>query len=506
MTIDDRGFGAVIRLHRGGIRDDGVARFLRNLQAAWHLVANNCQLIAINLESQHIPPFQRSFLSAFALLFDPLFQMHMKAVSWDHTPSIVPDGTLFSFSTSNFREVPQSGTKLKSALRRPEQDNPKSSMSLLSNLFPPSVSKEAPPSMKPNLPKKTSRYNHSDITFQSKLGRSRAIAPTLYDDPAFSSDPHANPLFATGHDGRISPPMPGHPTLKKDAHKKPTLPLTIPSIVRDSGEFHLIQPPNSPMSVDNPDTTTSSHDSMRSLRVDKPSKLTKARGSTTAAQSHSVPKSSVPTKSEQSRPLTEKPEKKRNPLGMFWRKSPPTSPTDNLKLQNGDAPPSYETIFSHPSASVAVAPTETQQSIDMASLPPWSSSASADSHLYPGPLHPAVGKSSLHPGPRHPAFAKHRKRKNKLDRIDELDESNPLGIAVHHGGPYEAIQRLVQHSRRKVPHNIGSQYAVSISVSAYISTIADGATRPLLPRKAVLTTWSVVCADICLCAFLSFVL
>ena len=27
--------------------------------------------------------------------------------------------------------------------------------------------------------------------------------------------------------------------------------------------------------------------------------------------------------------------------------------------------------------------------------------------------------------------------------IDELDESNPLGVALHHGGPYEAIQKMV---------------------------------------------------------------
>lgn len=28
-----------------------------------------------------------------------------------------------------------------------------------------------------------------------------------------------------------------------------------------------------------------------------------------------------------------------------------------------------------------------------------------------------------------------------LDSIDELDESNPFGASLHHGGPYEALQR-----------------------------------------------------------------
>jgi hypothetical protein len=31
-----------------------------------------------------------------------------------------------------------------------------------------------------------------------------------------------------------------------------------------------------------------------------------------------------------------------------------------------------------------------------------------------------------------------------LDKIDELDESNPFGSALHHGGPYEAISKFVE--------------------------------------------------------------
>jgi hypothetical protein len=30
----------------------------------------------------------------------------------------------------------------------------------------------------------------------------------------------------------------------------------------------------------------------------------------------------------------------------------------------------------------------------------------------------------------------------ELDMIDELDETNPSGVALHHGGPYEAIQKV----------------------------------------------------------------
>jgi hypothetical protein len=40
--------------------------------------------------------------------------------------------------------------------------------------------------------------------------------------------------------------------------------------------------------------------------------------------------------------------------------------------------------------------------------------------------------------------AQERLIRQELDRIDELDETNPFGPAIHHGGPYEAISRIVQ--------------------------------------------------------------
>lgn len=37
-----------------------------------------------------------------------------------------------------------------------------------------------------------------------------------------------------------------------------------------------------------------------------------------------------------------------------------------------------------------------------------------------------------------------------LDRIDELDETNPFGSHLHHGGPYEAISRLITSKQKHV--------------------------------------------------------
>ena len=62
---------------------------------------------------------------------------------------------------------------------------------------------------------------------------------SLYDDPAFSADPTANPLCAASHD--ISPwitePPKGHPVIRPRE--------VLPDV--QSGEITLIQPPNSPV-------------------------------------------------------------------------------------------------------------------------------------------------------------------------------------------------------------------------------------------------------------------
>jgi hypothetical protein len=45
-------------------------------------------------------------------------------------------------------------------------------------------------------------------------------------------------------------------------------------------------------------------------------------------------------------------------------------------------------------------------------------------------------------------------RHHDLDRIDELDETSPLGISLHHGGPYEAAVQAVRRSDHRMPLGI----------------------------------------------------
>jgi hypothetical protein len=372
----------------------------------------------------------------------------------NHTSSVVPDRTLFSFSRPN---VPTS---------KFNQVGLKSSTTLL---LSPSVSS---PSMKLSLSTKNPTRHTQEFTI-------KAISPTLYDDPAFSPDPHVHPFFAKSHDGWTAPPMVGHPTLRKDAHRLPH--LAIPPDTRDSGEFRLIQPPNSPMSAVEPPTKPSPQDSpspsptnhLDTSKDTVATVTTRSRSvpSSTQSQSHSISQHSVfaPRSNEKSRLPVEKSEKKRNPLAMFWRKSPPDSPTRGLpdsksKHTNEPPPPPYETIFSDPPSSLPFASLEikTQSSTDVSLHSSQSTMVSADSQSPPTSLRPPGGKR--------------RNRKNKLDRIDELDETNPLGIPVHHGGPYEAIQRLVQpQGRRNDPYNVGSNYQVK--------------RLDICPFKLLLTLW-----------------
>jgi hypothetical protein len=47
-------------------------------------------------------------------------------------------------------------------------------------------------------------------------------------------------------------------------------------------------------------------------------------------------------------------------------------------------------------------------------------------------------------------------RQENLDRIDELDETNPWGIALHHGGPYEAAVQAIRGKEQVVFPGHGS--------------------------------------------------
>ncbi|GAW04397.1 hypothetical protein LENED_006184 [Lentinula edodes] len=72
-----------------------------------------------------------------------------------------------------------------------------------------------------------------------------------------------------------------------------------------------------------------------------------------------------------------------------------------------------------------------------------------------------------------------------LDPIDELDESNPLGLSLHHGGPYEAIKKVTQTPREpQNPYNKSiPQQAAHVSTQKHPSQLGVRARADLFDAE-----------------------
>lgn len=68
---------------------------------------------------------------------------------------------------------------------------------------------------------------------------------------------------------------------------------------------------------------------------------------------------------------------------------------------------------------------------------------------------PRADNSSGRPSPNRTSTAPAPKSK-ALDSIDELDESSPFGVNLHHGSPYEAIRKHVKNASPSAPNGKGA--------------------------------------------------
>ncbi|KAG6899780.1 hypothetical protein C0993_006966 [Termitomyces sp. T159_Od127] len=280
--------------------------------------------------------------------------------------------------------------------------------------------------------------DHSPIA-QGRLN-SQPMSGLAYDDPAFSSDPHAHPCFAT-------------PWSSKPAH---------------GPRQH-----SRPMFSDDHSSTT--HESTSSNHTS-----TTLSTPPTSADSHSAPW--TPT-SEKSSHLRWPPEvqKKKKTLAMFWRRTPPETvlaSVDLTRIVSPDPSPSRSMIPTanlHPAPARNVTMPDVNVSSKRPNLPRRPATSSADFKPPPPASRRIAGGLAM--------------RGNKLDRIDELDESNPIGLSLHHGGPYEAarkstVQEVIQDN---VPHNIGSQYQRShgrhASEVASVPIVPPGVSLNLSPGQ-----------------------
>src|SRR6266550_5291751 len=150
----------------------------------------------------------------------------------------------------------------------------------------------------------------------------------LYDDPAFSADPTANPLCAASHDlssWTIEPPK-GHPIIRpREVHAD-----------TQSGEVALIQPPNSPVYFNaqahlvNPMTQSAEFTLMSSPPTSVPDlSLTASSASDSSLPTPTASRLSLGT--SQTTPMSSAPppanNKKRIGLPFFRRKLAPEPPS-----------------------------------------------------------------------------------------------------------------------------------------------------------------------------------
>ncbi|KAF8641173.1 hypothetical protein AX17_000808 [Amanita inopinata Kibby_2008] len=266
------------------------------------------------------------------------------------------------------------------------------------------------------------------------VNKFKTVPHFIYDDPAFSADPSSNPFSASSNNisSWITDPPKGHPILKGGGQKKV---INTPSAAHGTpGEVILIQPPNSPISRNaQPQVTDivtmSAAPSPVSLLSKPPSEL---ESSLSSPGSDSTPPTSIPSSSHSSR-LSLDPvqtnmlvnQKKRIGLPFFRRKSGP-QPISNPQTATAVKP--FTTSSKHSENKSLPVPSDKSRR----SLADVAITATKIPVNERTPLSTARGQSQI--------------RAQELDMIDELDESNPLGIALHHGGPYEAIQKVVGSS------------------------------------------------------------
>lgn len=250
-----------------------------------------------------------------------------------------------------------------------------------SNRYPPS----RPPSPPPPPPKKPIPQFR------------RPLAQTVFNDPAFSSDPRSHPHFDVA-DARSYKDLPPRP------------PRRSPSMYDPAAQENITWPapavlPHHPMTVDrrlsplalsvsleHEPILTSSGSSTVSSATSNSSSPTQTPGiHTTSPVSRTMPHSFRPT-----------------PYAKFPPSAPAQAPDENR--------PRMPYTMSTPDVRPPRPPPP----------PPRVSSA---------PDLPVTRKRS----DKIKNFVRRLTKRDNLDRIDELDETDPFGLGFHHSGPYEAI-------------------------------------------------------------------
>ncbi|KAF5312356.1 hypothetical protein D9619_002904 [Psilocybe cf. subviscida] len=296
----------------------------------------------------------------------------------------------------------------------------------------------------------------------ARIHHQHPVAPShLLSDPAFSPDPHSNPYFASNREPAwaISPPA-GHPVFKNKQHRPPTVEVTTYgtglSEPPNNLDFQLIQPPNSPVSFLDGGSGTEDPPSFP-FTIPKPlhSSLNPAKSTSSPSTKVIAPLSvttHVEAPSAPAIPQLPPPKaiKKRRMPFLSRRKT--TQPTETYAAENTKAsmpPPSAltddVTREGRPAkalrmGSEPIMPQYGERSARQARS--ITTSTSTPSSI--APTTSSMGSKLL------------SGRTSELDKIDELDETSPWGVALHHGGPYEAALRVIKPEKGRTPLGISN--------------------------------------------------
>lgn len=287
------------------------------------------------------------------------------------------------------------------------------------------------------------------------LAERKPVAPSLLSDPAFSTDPSAHPFAVASHEPWLSSPPAGHPTLKsKTRRKRPAMDDT-----SDSEPIHIIPPPNSPVNFpDVPQSLRTTTFALPNDRLDTSAvpRLEPHSQSSTAAESsvlshHELSPATPPTRL----PATSK--RRITLMTLLKRRSsqqPQSSDSANLKPQRASTWLKSASIRSSDLSRPPPSLPDTKPSfmnIEKQVIPPRPTTLGTST---PATV-PTPSTAQLTAKQRITDIISSNRHDN-LDRIDELDETNPWGIGFHHGGPYEAAVQAIRGKEKTVFPGHGS--------------------------------------------------
>ncbi|KAJ7139937.1 hypothetical protein C8R44DRAFT_975653 [Mycena epipterygia] len=281
----------------------------------------------------------------------------------------------------------------------------------------------SPPAMKGRLTKSSA---HSNQSLPARFDAISLTSPSQRDDPAFSRDPsvhHAHHLSAA--------PRRDVPTFASGSDQDPLrslVPHFDPTVVQQRFVPQEKQENNPRVRYETDYSSSSASQSSLALPPSNDSFTTSSPMSPSSSPSFLAPQPTAP--------IGISPEVRDDPPASVA--SPLAETYDAVdSLRPMSPPPEYEVIASHRPA------------------PPRNDSAPELRHIEPPGL---PHRSATAPIPATPPPAASRRANDRrpqaydLDRIDELDESNPLGVALHHEGPFQAIASVL-----KGPSPLGNQ-------------------------------------------------